>query len=362
MYSENDLSQAVDAGVLQRAEVDAFRNFVAAQRAVPAVDEEHFRLVTGFNDIFVGIAAIIALVAAGAIGGGLLTAAVACGLAEFFTRKRRMAFPSIILLLAFVGGIAWGCFGILLALMERDLLPETDNSLIWGAMTASIAIFTAVAAYLHWRRFQVPITIAALTAAVAAIPVIAVIAFVGTLEVKDVEAAQSFALSVALSATLIAGLAVFAFAMWWDLQDRDRQTRKSDVAFWLHLLAAPMIAHPLFAFLGATTGEIIGVGSIIAILGVYLLFALVALAVDRRALLVSALAYVLFALGSLFRTFGGIEEPVAITALIIGSALLMLSAFWGVLRSKVVAMLPADWSARLPSTHLATHMGAPVSA
>lgn len=358
MYSENDLSQAVDAGVLQRTQVDAFRNFVAAQRAVPAVDEEHFRLVTGFNDIFVGIAAVIALVAAGAIGGGLLTAAVAWGLAEFFTRKRRMAFPSIILLLAFVGGIAAGCFSILLALMEHDILPDTDNSLIWGAMTASIAIFTAAAAYLHWRRFQVPITVAALTASIAAIPVIAVIAFVGTLEITDAQAAESYA----FAAILIVGLAIFAFAMWWDLQDRDRQTRKSDVAFWLHLLAAPLIAHPLFAFLGATTGEVIGVGSIIAILAVYMLFALVALAVDRRALLVSALAYVLFALGSLFRTFGGIEEPVAITALIIGSALLMLSAFWGVLRSKVVGILPADWATRLPSTHLTSHMAAPVSA
>jgi hypothetical protein len=29
--------------------------------------------------------------------------------------------------------------------------------------------------------------------------------------------------------------------MWWDSSDRARLTRRSDVAFWLHLLAAPMI-------------------------------------------------------------------------------------------------------------------------
>ena len=355
MYSENDLSQAVNAGVLQRSDVDAFRNFVAAQRSVPAVDEEHFRLVTGFNDIFVGIAAVIALVAAGAIGGGLLTAAVAWGLAEFFTRKRRMAFPSIILLLAFVGGIASGLVGVVIALEQADMLPDINDPSLAGSIGVGVAALTALGAYCHWRRFQVPITVAALTAAIAAIPMIAITAYIGSLDLEDPE-------NILLSIVLIAGLAVFAFAMWWDLQDRDRQTRKSDVAFWLHLLAAPMIAHPLFAFLGATTGDVIGVGSIIAILGVYLLFALVALAVDRRALLVSALAYVLFALGSLFRTFGGIEEPVAITALIIGSALLMLSAFWGALRSKVVGILPADWATRLPSTHLVSHMPAPVSA
>ena len=35
-----------------------------------------------------------------------------------------------------------------------------------------------------------------------------------------------------------AGLAVIALAMRWDATDTLRQTRRSDVAFWLHLLAA----------------------------------------------------------------------------------------------------------------------------
>ena len=55
---------------------------------------------------------------------------------------------------------------------------------------------------------------------------------------------------------------------------------------------------------------------------------LTALAIDRRALLVSALAYVLYALNRLFEQFGAVELNVALTALVIGSALLMLSAFW----------------------------------
>ena len=51
-------------------------------------------------------------------------------------------------------------------------------------------------------------------------------------------------LIVGLVFVLIAGLGVFTLAMWWDRSDRVRQTRRSDVAFWLHLLAAPMIAAP----------------------------------------------------------------------------------------------------------------------
>ena len=68
----------------------------------------------------------------------------------------------------------------------------------------------------------------------------------------------------------------------------------------------------------------------------------------RRALLVSALAYVLFALQQLFREFGAVELNVALTALIIGSALLMLSAFWHQVRSAVVKPLPAHLRDRLP--------------
>jgi hypothetical protein len=78
------------------------------------------------------------------------------------------------------------------------------------------------------------------------------------------------------------------------------------------------------------------------------LFGLTALAIDRRALLVSALAYVLFALNELFKQFGAIELNVALTALIIGSSLLLLSAFWHQAREAVVKPLPEGLRAKLP--------------
>ena len=48
-------------------------------------------------------------------------------------------------------------------------------------------------------------------------------------------------LQTALSFVLVLGIGVFLFAMRWDSSDPARVTRRSDVAFWLHLLAAPMI-------------------------------------------------------------------------------------------------------------------------
>ena len=58
MYSESDLQDAVAAGALTPASAQALRDHVARLRA-SSVDEEHFRLLTGFNDIFVAIASVI---------------------------------------------------------------------------------------------------------------------------------------------------------------------------------------------------------------------------------------------------------------------------------------------------------------
>ena len=68
MYSESDLEAAVAAGALSPQAANDLRNYVAGARSAPAVDEEHFRLITGFNDIFVSIAAVILLAAMACIG------------------------------------------------------------------------------------------------------------------------------------------------------------------------------------------------------------------------------------------------------------------------------------------------------
>ena len=109
MYSVAVLQSAVTAGALSREAAQALRDHATGMRNAPVADEEHFRLITGFNDIFVTIAAVLLLMACAGIGGaiaagagGLLVAGAAWAMAEFFTRRRRMALPSIVLLLAFV--------------------------------------------------------------------------------------------------------------------------------------------------------------------------------------------------------------------------------------------------------------------
>lgn len=363
MYSETDLRSAVEAGAISDEAAHALRNHVASLKDQVPADAEHFRLITGFNDIFVAIGVVIMLLAAGGIGqalgggmgstynthemlgvafGGALVAGTAWMLAEFFTRKRRMALPSIILLLGFVAGVAFSTFGLIASAVGGDAnLPDW----VGGIIGAGVGIVTAAAAWLHWKRFMVPITIAALVAAIALTIVSLIMA---AIRPDDPE-------TFVLGLVFVAGLAIFAFAMRWDISDPRRETRRADVAFWLHLLAAPMLAHPLFSLMGVVDGTSANAAlTAIGVLAIYGLFAIVALAVDRRALLVSALAYVLFALTFLFREFGFVELNFALTALIIGSALLSLSAFWQPIRKSVVTKLPGDWRAKLPATDLAT--------
>ena len=69
MYNDDDVQQAVQAGILDDQTAQAFKDFVAQQRQFPVVDEENFRLVSGFNDIFVVIAAALLLGSLGLLGG-----------------------------------------------------------------------------------------------------------------------------------------------------------------------------------------------------------------------------------------------------------------------------------------------------
>jgi hypothetical protein len=364
MYSESELANAVEAGVLSPEAAAAFRNHVAASRSAPAVDEEHFKLLSGFNDIFVAIAAALILVAAGRlggfvgewligtsseprqiganlIGGGATVAATSWMLAEYFTAKRRMALPSILLLLGFVAGAGATIAGMFVAnipwITETfHVATQAQEQRLAGIIATVAGALTAIAAWVHWRRFMVPITVAAGALAVVGVGVGLIVTLIPS--AKD-------SINPIL---LVAGLGVFALAMRWDMSDLQRRTRRSDVAFWLHLAAAPLIAHPVFHMLGVFDG-VIAPAMAALVIALYIVFAAVALAVDRRALLVSSLIYVLWAMYTLFNQSATVELSASLTALVIGSALLTLSAFWQPMRRIVVGTL-GGIGTRLPPT------------
>ena len=339
MYSDSDIDDAVAEGALTPEAAAEFRAYVARRRASPPADEEHFRLITSFNDVFVVVAAALLLLAVGWIAGdrhyalgGAAVGLVSWVLAEYFTRRKRMALPSIFLLLTFVGGVFAAVWLLLTGEYWRE--PSGDD-------TTPAALVAALAAWLHWRRFHVPITVAAGVAALAG----GLLGLVGHWAVTHHPAdATKFVKSV----MFLAGVGVFALAMRWDLLDRARRTGRSDVAFWLHLLAAPLMVHPVFSL---TSGSQVPdpVLSAIVVVILYVLVGIVALAIDRRALLVSALAYLLIAVYGLVQEFHASSLRNAIAALIVGAALLVLSAFWRNTRQAILMRLPHSWRRRLPA-------------
>jgi hypothetical protein len=348
MIDPTDLDAAVAAGLLSTEQRDRLAELARRRRSsAPGADEEQFRFIASFNDIFVTIAAVLVLVAVATIGdrlapeyigSGVAVAAASWALAEYFARRRRMAFPSIVLLLSFVGGAVTAGAGIA---RSAGLIGQGADpaSLLGIAGAASLGVVAALA---HWRRFGVPITVAAGAAAAVATAAGAV-----AYSLHDSGLGEQALRNVVLGVASVGGLGVFALAMRYDMSDRERATRRTDIAFWLHLLAAPLIVHPLFVLLGLFGGPMT-TGEALAVIGIYAALTIVALAIDRRALLVSALAYVVYAIVALFGRTGAVDLQVAMSYLVIGVFLVMLSAAWRRIRARVMALVPGGWAERLP--------------
>jgi hypothetical protein len=332
MYSDDDLNTAVKQGIFSETDVETFRRRIAENNASSIADEEIFKLIGGFNDIFIVIACGLLLFSSFSVLESvnvslayLIFAVLSWGLAEFFVLKRKMALPAIMLLIAFIGGVAG---------FSHSLLPLTSEL---GAMMA--ASLSAVAAYVHWQRFSVPITVAVAVAALVGL----IVSLLSTI-IPEIEKVLSPVL-------FMCGLSVFAFAMVWDSADTSRVSYRSDVAFWLHLLAAPLIIHPIFTGLDILKGDE-SLMNMILVVALYLLLTFVSMCIDRRVLMVSSLMYVIYALSGLIDRYGVIGSGFAFTCVLMGAMLLLLSAYWHRVRARLVSLLPMSVQNFIPKAKL----------
>ena len=330
MYTDEDLYQAVKSGIFEESAVEEFRELISNQANTKSVDEENFRLISGFNDIFVSVSAFILMISAGWISsqatpalGFFVVALLSWVLSVFFVEKRRLALPAILFLISFVVS-AVTCLTILFSALkfEKDMAVLVASGI------------GALAAWVHWRKFHVPITVAAGIASLIAC-LLALVSQVDSLrEIINLFICGS-------------GFLTFALAMRWDSKDTLRKTRNSDVAFWLHLLSAPLIVHPIFSSLGILKGES-SLTSIAVVIFMYVILAAISIAVDRRALMVSSLVYVLYAFRELFNSYGMVSSSLAFSGVFIGSILLLLSAFWHRSRGILLRNIPENYVKYVP--------------
>lgn len=337
MISPRALDDAVARGIITPTQSDALRAIEAGFSSVgePAPrDAERLRFVSGFADIFVTIGIMLFLgaihmLAGGTLPGDIALLALSWLLAELFTRRRRMALPSLALTAAF-GLSALFLAGDLLISDARyrpalRLLSDPDGMLPYAALAAAAALA------LHYWRFRVPATPAAITAAL-------LLAVLAPLDIPF----EHPGFEVALFA---GGFATFAAAMWFDARDPARQTSTSEIAFWLHLLAAPLVVHPVMNRVGGEVDDPVSAGLVLL---VFLGLGVIALLINRRAILVSGLFYAGVALAALAQDSGleGVVFPVAI--LLLGAFILLLSIGWDPLRKAAISRLPAPVSRFLP--------------
>ena len=350
MFTDEDLTSAISAGALSEIDAERFRSYLVKRRSLVPADDETVRLAHNFNDVFVSLGLATVIFAAGSLVvslaetsesasvlalGGLLVCLACWRLSKHFTRRKRMALPSIILFLAFVAGAA--AIPLSIATAEASL-PGDEAIMEFAVLVSTVA--ATIAAWRHWCVFQVPISVAVIVLLLLGTTGLAVLLLAQFIS----PALPEFFLPAIL---FLSGIVTFVFAMAMDASDRKRITRRSDIAFWLHLAAAPLIVHPVFQALGVMEGSPSGIAITLSLL-IYAGLACLAIAIDRRALLVSALVYMVYALSHVLAKVGVIEFGFAMTAFAIGSGILSLSAFWGELRYRIVRRLPLSIQAQLP--------------
>ncbi|QBK29275.1 hypothetical protein [Roseitalea porphyridii] len=337
--------------------------------------DENMRLIGGGNDVFVTIGVVM-------LGAGLLAALMTVigdqrvtvfaimavflwAVAEFVTRQRRMRLASTVIGLGFVFAVQ----AILtdLIIVNYDLAIP-DNPLQLAAMRPQLGMAgtlflggIALSAALYFWRFRVPIMAGVIALCLTGLAFFYVTLFLydgvteGRLYMPALDDLPEL-LRNALYMPLISGLVIFAVGVAFDLHDRERVTVWSDCAFWLHVISAPLLVHPLFIM---STGQDVvfgeiepGTGAMVMLAVLIAAFVYVALAIDRRSLLIPTLAYfgslgIYYLINSAANQTG--IPPFALILLVVGALIIMFGAGWQRIRSLIIGpTLPTSLLDKLP--------------
>lgn len=154
--SETTLQKAIADGLLTADLADRLRALEGAE-AKPE-DPERLSFISGFNEFLVVIGILLFTVGTGFLvgtvspwAGGLMFAVATWGMAEYFTRKRRMALASIISALLFA-------FGTYLTALIALGAESLDVRNVFGQSNTFLALgFSAISLIPYYIRFKTPI-------------------------------------------------------------------------------------------------------------------------------------------------------------------------------------------------------------
>ncbi len=348
MTLDEHITAGAEAGIISPEQALELSRFIAARQSPDAdqltdADAESVRFARGFHDVFLTIGLVILMVgvvySTGIVAGGFagfLGAGVAWLLSEYYARARKLVLPSIALGIGFTLMFAFAA-GMLAEMMLNDEHQSPDDWLSWSGLIVALAGLAASGGFL--ARFRLPFA-TGMVAVSATVTLAAIIAV----------AAPNMLEQLMRPLFFVAGATIFCAAMIYDLSDPKRNTLRADNAFWLHLAAGPLIVHSV---VGAITGDDVDITFVQAamILAVLFVLGVVALIIDRRAMLVAGLAYLGIAIAVLVREAQVDTGSVfAITLLFLGAAVVVLGTGWRSARCAIVeTLVPANLRDHLPT-------------
>lgn len=341
--SRDQIDAAEAAGILSPKQAKAMRSELAGRDPDEIVkptktplasdgpvigNEDNLRFLRSFGDVFIGVGLVLLALGVSAVvailGGGpifLVAAAGAYGLAEYFGRYKRAHFPTLITALAFL------------------LFIQTGLSSLAALSGILAALITVTAMAIFYIRIRLPFCIALIAIALLYL----LFALLGQVAPDLLRNQFGWVL-------VFSGLTIFTAALLYDRQDSHRRTRFADNAFWLHLLAAPLIIHglvgyavmekaellfdvlPVLSFTQADATIILVATGVITVIG---------LAINRRALIVSSLGYAGLAIAFLVKqTDANVSSTLAITLVVLGAAIVLLGVAWHPVRNQLIRVLP----------------------
>ncbi|MAI91035.1 hypothetical protein [Ponticaulis sp.] len=314
---------------------------------------EPLRFLSNLNDVFLSIGLVILFIGLGAalsiLSFGQMSferylpfimgplAAVAWGLSEYFCARRRLLLPSIVLSIFWTVCVGMTVFSILV----WNLLAENGTQLFSSVATGNepeelffsevvlesrwasiVSILSASgAAFLYYLRFRLPFSQFLVVMTLSSVVLI---------------------LAPAFTTLLVTGFACLFIAIFFDARDPHRATRLSDNAFWLHVAAAPQI---VYGFRGLVEGNL-GMEATavhIALVSVLAGLAILSLALNRRALIISGLVTFGWAIWNLFQVFGdSIFMRFAGPLLLIGALIVLLGSGWKTARRILLVGMPTS--------------------
>ena len=346
--SETTLQKAIADGLLTADLADLLRAVESADMTPD--DPEQLRFISGFGDFLVVIGIILFTVGTGFLVGmaapwvgGLMFALATWGVAEYFTRKRRIALASIVSALFFA-------FGTYLTALIALGTESLDASNVFGQSNTFLALgFSAISLIPYYIRFKTPI-----------IPVI----FLGAIFLTgytffDKNPSDLGKIYTHYLAPIF-GIIILVYATRLDYLNPDRRGAQSDLAFWLHLLAASLIVHPVMSWSSFDYSSVVNdeikrtlayeIQSKIR-LSIISIMLIIAILFNRRAIIVSALIYIYTSISILVDIDSmhyGVSVGVYVSILAVGSLILVLSIGWYPIRQILLRIVPLRLRRLLP--------------